>query len=105
VTRLRAAGVCAAPVNSAPAVLGDPQLQERGYFVAIDRAVSGTHLYPGAVARMPETPLEAAAPAPLLGEHNTRVFADILGMSAAEISELEATGVIGTSPRQYRKAS
>jgi crotonobetainyl-CoA:carnitine CoA-transferase CaiB-like acyl-CoA transferase len=105
VTRLRATGVCAAPVNSAPAVLGDPQLQERGYFIAIDRAVSGTHLYPGAVARMSVTPLNAAAPAPLLGEHNARVFRNILGMSAAEISELEAAGIIGTSPRQYRKAS
>jgi crotonobetainyl-CoA:carnitine CoA-transferase CaiB-like acyl-CoA transferase len=105
VMKLRAAGVCAAPVNSAPAVLGDAQLQERGYFVAIDRAVSGTHLYPGAVTRLSATPLDAASPAPLLGEHNASVFADILGMSAAEISELESAGIIGTSPRQYRKAS
>jgi crotonobetainyl-CoA:carnitine CoA-transferase CaiB-like acyl-CoA transferase len=105
VSRLRAARVCVAPVNSAPAVLGDPQLQERGYFVAIERAVSGTHLYPGAVARLSATPLDAALPAPLLGEHNARVFGSILGMSAAEISELEAAGVIGTSPRQYREAS
>jgi crotonobetainyl-CoA:carnitine CoA-transferase CaiB-like acyl-CoA transferase len=105
VMKLRAAGVCAAPVNSAPAVLGDAQLQERGYFVAIDRAVSGTHLYPGAVTRLSATPLDAASPAPLLGEHNASVFADMLGMSAAEISELESAGIIGTSPRQYRKAS
>jgi crotonobetainyl-CoA:carnitine CoA-transferase CaiB-like acyl-CoA transferase len=105
VTRLAAAGVCVAPVNSAPAVLGDPQLQARGYFVAIDRAVSGTHLYTGAVARLSATPLNVASPAPLLGEHNASVFGNILGMSAAEISELESAGVIGTSPRQYRKAS
>lgn len=102
---LAARGICAAPVNSAAAVLGDPQLQERGYFVAIDRAVSGTHLYPGAVPRLSETPLNASSPSPLLGEHNTHVFSKILGMSAAEISELEAAGVIGTSPRQYRQAS
>jgi crotonobetainyl-CoA:carnitine CoA-transferase CaiB-like acyl-CoA transferase len=57
VGRLRDVGVLAAPVNSAPAVLGDPQLQARDYFVAIDRAVVGTHLYPGAVANLPETPL------------------------------------------------
>ena len=75
VERLRDAGVLVAPVNSAPAVMADPQIQSREYFVAIDRAVVGTHLYPGAVARIPETPLRADAPAPLLGEHNRQVFA------------------------------
>src|SRR5208282_3147441 len=40
--RLRDAGVLAAPVNPAPAVIADPQLQSREYFVAIDRAVVGT---------------------------------------------------------------
>jgi crotonobetainyl-CoA:carnitine CoA-transferase CaiB-like acyl-CoA transferase len=103
--KLASAGVCAAPVNSAPAVLGDAQLQERGYFVAIDRAVSGTHLYPGAVARLSGTPLRGDAPSPLLGEHNAEVFGRILAMSAGEVAELESAGVIGTSPRQYSKAS
>jgi crotonobetainyl-CoA:carnitine CoA-transferase CaiB-like acyl-CoA transferase len=105
VERLRACNVLAAPVNSAPAVMGDPQLLSREYFVPIDRAVVGTHLYPGAVARMRETPLVADAPAPLLGEHNRAVFREMLGMSAEEIAELESSGVIGSSPRQYRAAS
>ncbi|MGO9602657.1 MAG: CaiB/BaiF CoA transferase family protein [Candidatus Binataceae bacterium] len=104
-SRLQAAGVYAAPVNSAAAVIGDPQISDRGYFVAIDRAVVGTHLYPGAVARFSATPLNAGDPAPLLGEHNGDVFRRLLGMSDAEIAELEAAGVIGTSPRQYSKAS
>ena len=105
VERLRTAGVLAAPVNSAPAVMGDPQLQSRDYFVAIDRAVVGTHLYPGAVANLPETPLRDDVPAPLLGEHNREVFREVLAMSDAEIAELEASGIIGSSPRQYRAAS
>jgi crotonobetainyl-CoA:carnitine CoA-transferase CaiB-like acyl-CoA transferase len=103
--RLKAAGVYAAPVNSAAAVLGDPQISDRGYFVAIDRAVVGTYLYPGAVARFSATPLKADDPAPLLGEHNAEIFRRLLGMTDAEIAELEAAGVIGTSPRQYSKAS
>ncbi len=103
--RLQAAGVHAAPVNSAAAVLGDPQISDRGYFVAIDRAVVGTYLYPGAVARFSGTPLQADVPAPLLGEHNAEIFRRLLGMTEAEIAELEAAGVIGTSPRQYSKAS
>jgi crotonobetainyl-CoA:carnitine CoA-transferase CaiB-like acyl-CoA transferase len=104
VARLRDAGVLAAPVNSAPAVMADPQIQSRDYFVAIDRAVVGTHLYPGAVARIPDAPLRADAPAPLLGEHNRQVFAELLGMSDDDIAELERSGVIGSSPREYRMA-
>lgn len=105
VDRVRACGVLAAPVNSAPAVMGDPQLQSREYFVPVERAVVGTHLYPGPVARIPETPLRADVPAPLLGEHNHQVFREMLGMTAEEIADLERSGVIGSSPRQYRAAS
>jgi crotonobetainyl-CoA:carnitine CoA-transferase CaiB-like acyl-CoA transferase len=103
--RIRDAGVLAAPVNPAPAVMADPQIQSREYFVAIDRAVVGTHLYPGAVARIPDNPLRADVPAPMLGEHNRQVFAEMLGMTDGEIAELERIGVIGSSPRQYRSAS
>jgi len=105
VALLRKAEVLAAPVNSAPAVMADPQIQSREYCVAVERAVVGTHLYPGAVARIPGTPLRADSPAPLLGEHNRQVFAETLGMSGDEIAELERIGVIGSSPRQYQKAS
>jgi crotonobetainyl-CoA:carnitine CoA-transferase CaiB-like acyl-CoA transferase len=104
VARLRDAGVLAAPVNSAPAVMADPQIQSRDYFVAIDRAVVGTHLYPGAVARIPDTPLRADAPAPLLGEHNRQVLGGLLGMTEDEVAALERDGVIGSSPRQRRVA-
>jgi len=103
--RLRNAGVHAAPVNSAAAVLGDPQLAGRGFFVPVERAVVGTHLYPGPVARFSNTPLRGDLPAPLLGEHNGDVFRRVLGMTDAEIAELEAAGIIGTAPRQYSKAS
>ena len=84
--------------------MADPQIQSREYFLAIDRAVVGTHLYPGAVARIPDTPLRADTPAPLLGEHNRQVFAETLRMTDDEISELERSGVIGSSPRQYGAA-
>lgn len=102
VARIREAGVLAAPVNPAPGVLADPQLQSREYFVAIDRAVVGTHLYPGAVARIPDTRLRADRRAPILGEHNRQVLAELLGMTDDEIAGLERLGVIGSSPRQHR---
>ncbi len=96
--RLVEAGVPAGQVNSAPSVMADTQIQARGYFVPVERAVVGTHLYPGAVARFSQTPLEADRPAPLLGEHNAAVLREILGMSDAEIEALERAGIIGTRP-------
>jgi len=97
---LIAAGVAAAPVYSAPEVMSDPQIQARDFFVPIDRAIVGTHLYPGAVAKFSSTPLVTDRPAPLLGEHNRVVFRDILGMRDAEIDALEAQGIIGNEPRE-----
>ena len=94
------AGVIAGQVNSGADMLGDPQLAARGFFVPIDRAVVGTHLYPGAAEHFSETPLVTDRPAPVLGEHNRKVFSEILGMSDAEIEALEHEKIIGTSPRE-----
>jgi crotonobetainyl-CoA:carnitine CoA-transferase CaiB-like acyl-CoA transferase len=94
------AGLIAGQVHSAADILGDTQLSARGFFVPIDRAVVGTSLYPGAAEHFSETPLAPDRPAPLLGEHNRRVFSEILGMSDAEIEALERDNIIGTAPRE-----
>lgn len=94
------AGLIAGQVHSAADILGDAQLSSRGFFVPVERAVIGTHLYPGAAAHFSETPLVPDRPAPLLGEHNRKVFGEILGMSDAEIEALERDKIIGTLPRQ-----
>jgi crotonobetainyl-CoA:carnitine CoA-transferase CaiB-like acyl-CoA transferase len=98
--RLSEAGVPAGQVNPASDVLSDRQLLARRFFVAIDRAVVGPHLYPGAVARFSQTPLLAERPAPLLGEHNRTVLGEMLGMTEDEIDALERDNVIGTKPRE-----
>jgi crotonobetainyl-CoA:carnitine CoA-transferase CaiB-like acyl-CoA transferase len=95
------AGLVAAQVHSAADILGDAQLSARGFYVPVDRAVVGTHLYPGVAEHFSETPLVADHPAPLLGEHNRKVFGEILGMSDAEIEGLERDHIIGTLPRQF----
>jgi crotonobetainyl-CoA:carnitine CoA-transferase CaiB-like acyl-CoA transferase len=99
VERLLGAGVPAGPVSSAPAVIADRQLAARGFFVPIERAVVGKHLYPGTPVRLSATPLDVSRPSPLLGEHNEAVMRELLGMSAAELEELEREGLIGTLPR------
>jgi crotonobetainyl-CoA:carnitine CoA-transferase CaiB-like acyl-CoA transferase len=99
--QLNRAGVPAGPVSSPPQVLGDPQLGARDFFVPVDRAVVGTHLYPSSAVQLRSSPLDATRPAPLLGEHNARVIREILGMTEAELAELESSNIIGTRPRQY----
>ena len=94
------AGLIAGQVNSAADVLGDAQLSARGFYVPSERAVVGTHLYPGVAEHFSETPLVPDHPAPLLGEHNRKVFGDILGLSDVEIEALERDKIIGTLPRQ-----
>ena len=39
-----------------------------------------------------------AGPPPLLGQHNREVLGGLLGLSDAELAELERTQVIGTRP-------
>jgi crotonobetainyl-CoA:carnitine CoA-transferase CaiB-like acyl-CoA transferase len=99
--KLSRARIPAGPVNSAPQVLADPQLSARGFFVPVERAVVGAHLYPSSAAHLTATPLDATRPAPLLGEHNAQVIRELLGMDAPELEQLERDGIIGTRPRQY----
>ena len=102
--KLNAVGIAAGTVSSAPQVLGDRQLAAREFFVPVERAVVGTHLYPSSAAKLIGTPLDATRPAPLLGEHNAKVMGEILAMSEAEVAALERDGIIGTRPRQYAEA-
>jgi crotonobetainyl-CoA:carnitine CoA-transferase CaiB-like acyl-CoA transferase len=44
------------------------------------------------------------SPAPLLGQHNHELLTEI-GLSAGEIAELEADGVIGQAPGAARKTA
>src|SRR5262249_20188416 len=65
---LRAAGVPAAPVQTAADLLADPQLAARDFFTVVERAHVGSHPYPGMPLRL-TTPAEVdPAPAPCLGE-------------------------------------
>jgi crotonobetainyl-CoA:carnitine CoA-transferase CaiB-like acyl-CoA transferase len=38
-------------------------------------------------------------PAPTLGQHNREILEGILGLSPAEIDELEAENIIGVTPK------
>jgi crotonobetainyl-CoA:carnitine CoA-transferase CaiB-like acyl-CoA transferase len=77
------------------------QLAFRGFFEVVDHPVNGP-------ARLSTVPMTSSGvprrfhtqPAPLLGQHNHEVLAE-LGLTDAEIAELESDGVIGRMPATH----
>jgi len=49
--------------------------------------------------QLQKAPIPVNTPAPTLGEHNAEVLGGLLGLSADELSDLEARGIIGLRPR------
>lgn len=95
-TALQQAGLQAAPVVPATALLHDPHLVARGYWLEADRRYVGRHIVPCAPYAMDGTRPAFLRPAPTLGEHNAEILAQILRLPAAEIAALEETGIIGS---------
>jgi crotonobetainyl-CoA:carnitine CoA-transferase CaiB-like acyl-CoA transferase len=93
VEETQAAGVLSAPYNTPEGLLNDPHFKERGYWVEIDRPVTGKMTYPGAPFRMSEGGWQIRRPAPFLGQHNEEVYAEI-GYSREDLVQLRQAGVI-----------
>jgi crotonobetainyl-CoA:carnitine CoA-transferase CaiB-like acyl-CoA transferase len=93
---LQAAGVAAGVVRSPFDLGSDPHLVARGFWQAVDRPYVGVHDQPSVPFRENDTPYKVWHAAPTLGEFNKYVLGDLLGLSAAELEELEQQGVIGT---------
>jgi crotonobetainyl-CoA:carnitine CoA-transferase CaiB-like acyl-CoA transferase len=99
VAALRARGVPASEVADASRLLQtNPQLRARGYFEAPEHPVVGAMPLPSFPFRFAGFERWLRTPAPTLGRDNERVLGQTLGLSASEIRELEAEGVIGTRP-------
>ena len=99
VATLRARGIPASEVADASRLLQtNPQLRARGYFEAPEHPVVGAMPLPSFPFRFAGIERWLRTPAPTLGRDNERVLGQILGLSASELRELEAEGVIGTRP-------
>ncbi|MBI3744051.1 MAG: CoA transferase, partial [Chloroflexi bacterium] len=98
------------PVNTIADVLRAPHFQEREFFVEVEHPelppVHGstgsprtgvgrprTYKYPGPFWKSHGAPWKLKHRAPLLGEHNTEVFAG-LGLKANDLVALKAAGAI-----------
>jgi crotonobetainyl-CoA:carnitine CoA-transferase CaiB-like acyl-CoA transferase len=92
------AGVPAAKVMQPHRQTELDQLAFRGFFEEVDHLVNGRAKLSTVAMRFSGVPGPFhTQPAPLLGQHNHEVLAD-LGLTPAEIADLEAAGVIGQRP-------
>jgi crotonobetainyl-CoA:carnitine CoA-transferase CaiB-like acyl-CoA transferase len=72
----------------------DPQIAERGLFFELDHPVIGPARFEGTPIHFSGFRADTWRSAPLLGEDNSYVFAEVLGMSPDEVDHLAAEGVI-----------
>ena len=95
---LQEAGVPAGAVLKPTELLTDEGLVERKLWEKFARQMVGEKSHPLTpwTFNGKRAPIRSAAP--LLGEHNEKVFCELLGMSKEEISQLAADKVIGNSP-------
>jgi crotonobetainyl-CoA:carnitine CoA-transferase CaiB-like acyl-CoA transferase len=75
-----------------------PQLVARGFAETVGHAVAGDLAIPTVPFRYASVAHWTRSPAPLLGEHNEEVLAE-LGYSLEEIESLREAEVIGRDPK------
>ncbi len=91
---LQRAGVHAHAVSTVAELFADPQLQARKQWRRRRHAVLGDQAYCYPAFELSETPGDITAPAPRLGEHNRRVFSDLLGLDPQRYEALRAQGAM-----------
>src|SRR5438874_6545925 len=92
--RLKAGRVPAAPVRTAPEVMHDPHMHERGMLVDIEHPELGPITVPTTPLRLHGLGKAPAGPSPRVGQHNDEIYGTWLGLSAADLAALKEEGVI-----------
>ena len=95
--QLDAAGVPAAPVQTIGEVLSDPQTLARDMVVEQDHPLLGKIRLPNLPFRFSGCDTSPSGPAPLLGQHNRPIAAE-LGYSSADIDAMVQDGVLYAEP-------
>ena len=93
VEALEAVGVPCGPINLIGEVFDDPQVRARGLRVEMAHEAGGPAPGVASPLRMSGTPVEYRHAPPVLGQHTEAVLGG-LGLSADEIADLRARGVV-----------
>ena len=83
-----------APVREVDEVMHDRHMHERGFLADIEHDEMGPITVPTSPLRFHGADRRDTTPSPKLGQHNDEIYGGWLGLSASEIAELKAGGVI-----------
>ena len=92
--QLQAVGVPAFPSLSVRSLEANPHLAARGLIERLDHPAVGQMSHVGIPWLLHDGTDGVQAPAPTLGQHTHEMLSEVLGLSAAEISALEAAGAL-----------
>lgn len=92
--RCQAAGCPATAVATVAEAVEHPHLRERGYLLEVEHPELGRTLSFAPPFKLPGSPHVPLAPAPLLGQHNARVYSERLGLGGDDLERLRADGVV-----------
>ena len=89
-----AAGIPLGAINTIDKVVDHPQVRAREAMVAVEHPRAGPVEMVSVPVRLSETPGSIRRPSPSLGEHSGEVLREVLGLSAQEVADLIASGVV-----------
>jgi crotonobetainyl-CoA:carnitine CoA-transferase CaiB-like acyl-CoA transferase len=83
-----------APVLSTAEVLEDPHIKARRAFIERDHPTAGPTTLIAPWIHLSKTPASIHDDAPAIGQHTDEVLGGLLGLSATDLSDLRAKGII-----------
>ena len=92
--RLQTAGLAAGVLNNAPDLLADPQLTANGFFQQVNHPEFGEIGLERSPIRLSRSPAPGYRPPPTLGEDNTAVYGELLGLTTKQIMDYAAREII-----------
>lgn len=88
-------GLLIVPVATIEEVVRSEQLAAREYWMPVEHPeLAETHIYPGAFAKLTETPITTRRRPPLLGEHNGEVERELASRKPAPVAAAPAKRVL-----------
>lgn len=92
--KLLAVGLPVGPVQNAKEIFECPHVEARQTLIEVNDPILGPVKLVGPAFKMSGNPEPLTRPAPLLGQHNEEILAEVLGYSAEQISKLREEAVI-----------
>lgn len=86
-------GIPTGAVQDTMEVMHDPHMRERGMLADVEHPAAGSFTMPGCPVRLEDSPVEVKS-APLLGEHNSEIYQDILGYGPDDLQRLKDSGLV-----------